>query len=158
MIQEYRRFTLEEVRDGAACGWTFSSGWFAFSQSAWAWFRREVAQLPGKSHEQIGTGSAPSKFEIPLVTVDVEMDPNLLGSEGPAVQSLSGDSFEQRKPSLPEELRSDLGRAVAEFQPGVDKPNSALVECGFDTDAERGMLAGSHRRTLALAAMEVKEG
>jgi len=43
LILEYRRFTLEEVRAGEALGWTFSSGWFSFSQSVWAWFRREVS-------------------------------------------------------------------------------------------------------------------
>ena len=39
---EYRRFMIEQVRQGATAGWTFSSGWFPFQMSFWAWFRRET--------------------------------------------------------------------------------------------------------------------
>ena len=40
---EFMRFTVHEVQAGAAEGWTFSSGWFPFQASWWAWFRREVS-------------------------------------------------------------------------------------------------------------------
>jgi len=39
---ESRRFTLEEVREGAAAGWIFSPCRFPFPMSFPAWFRREV--------------------------------------------------------------------------------------------------------------------
>jgi len=158
VIQEYRRFTLKEVQAGVAKGWIFASGWFAFSQSVWAWFRKEVGLVRSGSHEELWSGSASSEFEIPLLTVDVEVNSDLRGTERPAVQPLPGDSFEQGEPPQAEELRTDLGCAGAELQSGIDEPNSILVECRLDADGERGLLVGSHAATFALAAAEVKEG
>jgi hypothetical protein len=41
-VKEYRRFTWAEVEAGATVGWVFSSGWFPFQMSWWAWVCREV--------------------------------------------------------------------------------------------------------------------
>jgi len=38
---DYMRFTVEEVNAGQAAGWSFVAGWFRFSQSYWAWFKRD---------------------------------------------------------------------------------------------------------------------
>jgi hypothetical protein len=42
--REFTRFTIEEVNAGRADGWTFASGWYAFQNSAWAWYWRPAAE------------------------------------------------------------------------------------------------------------------
>ncbi len=38
---DYHRFTLEEIRQGKAAGWSFAAGWFRrVSGLTWAWFWR----------------------------------------------------------------------------------------------------------------------
>ena len=40
---EYMRFTVDEVQQGKAAGWSFAAGWFRRASGLiWAWFRREV--------------------------------------------------------------------------------------------------------------------
>ena len=41
---EFMRFTLDEVNAGLAAGWTFTSGWYPFQTSWWAWFTRPVPE------------------------------------------------------------------------------------------------------------------
>ncbi len=90
---EYRRFTLEEARQGNAAGWTFSSGWFPFQMSYWAWYCRRVDVVGRGSVKGIGSCETVCEVNIPVGAVDIEMHPDFLGPQGATVKTLPSDSM-----------------------------------------------------------------
>ncbi len=155
---EYRRFTLEEACRGAAAGWTFSSGWFPFQMSYWAWHCRRVDVVGRGSVEGIGSRETVSEVNIPVGAVDIEMDPDLVGAEGATVKTLPCDFMKQGQPPLTKQVRSGPGRAVVESQPGIDEPHSALVERCVDADGKGEPLGDRHGPHFPWTAVEVKGG
>jgi hypothetical protein len=54
-VVEYMRFTVQEVAEGRADGWTLACGWFPFQQTMWAWFR----QTPTHQGDHHGSDPCP---------------------------------------------------------------------------------------------------
>ncbi len=110
------------------------------------------------SVEGIGPRDLVPKVNLPLGPVDIEMHPDLVGAEGATVKAFPSDFLKQGHPSLAKQAGSDPGWAIMESQPGIDEPDSALVERCLDADGKGKPLGDRHGSHFPWSAVEVKGG
>jgi adenine-specific DNA-methyltransferase len=86
---------------------------------------------------QVGLGEHAVGSDVDRAVPGVHVDEHPGGAEGASTEPLLVDGLEKRDPSVPEQAASGGRSSVPEHQPGVDHPDSPLVESGLDGEDER---------------------